>query len=58
MKGCIIKKLQIYLYKPQQITIQNQKKLLNSININRLELENRVKCIYIDKNKNVKIDFK
>jgi predicted acetyltransferase len=31
---------------------------LNLINITRLELENKVKCIYIDKYKNVKIDFK
>ena len=27
-------------------------------NITRLELENKVKCIYIDKNKNVKMDIK
>ena len=27
-------------------------------NLDRLELENKVKCIYIDKNKNVKIDIK
>ena len=27
-------------------------------NFDRLELENKVKCIYIDKNKNVKIDIK
>lgn len=38
------------------IEIINEK--LNLSNINRLELENKVKCIYIDKNKNVKIDFK
>lgn len=31
---------------------------LNLINITRLELKNIVKCIYIDKYKNVKIDFK
>ena len=31
---------------------------LNLSNITRLELENKVKCIYIDKNKNVKIDIK
>ena len=31
---------------------------LNLSNITRLELENIVKCIYIDKYKNVKIDFK
>ena len=33
-------------------------KKLNLSNITRLELENKVKCIYIDKNKNVKIDIK
>lgn len=38
------------------IEIINEK--LNLINIIRLELENKVKCIYIDKYKNVKIDFK
>ena len=27
-------------------------------NFDRLELENKVKCIYIDKNKNVNIDIK
>ena len=31
---------------------------LNLTHITRLELENKVKCIYIDKYKNVKIDFK
>lgn len=31
---------------------------LNLSNITRLELGNKVKCIYIDKNKNVKIDIK
>ena len=31
---------------------------LNLSNITRLELENKVKGIYIDKNKNVKIDIK
>lgn len=31
---------------------------LNLTNITRLKLENKVKCIYIDKYKNVKIDFK
>ena len=38
------------------IEIINEK--LNLSNITRLELENKVKCIYIDKNKNVKIDIK
>ena len=38
------------------IEIINEK--LNLSNITRLELENKVKCIYIDKYKNVKIDFK
>ncbi len=38
------------------IEITNEK--LNLTNITRLELENKVKCIYIDKYKNVKIDFK
>ena len=38
------------------IEITNEK--LNLYNITRLELENKVKCIYIDKYKNVKIDFK
>ncbi len=38
------------------IEIINEK--LNLTNITRLELENKVKCIYIDKYKNVKIDFK
>jgi site-specific DNA recombinase len=38
------------------IEIINEK--LNLINITRLELENKVKCIYIDKYKYVKIDFK
>ena len=38
------------------IEIINEK--LNLINITRLELKNIVKCIYIDKYKNVKIDFK
>ena len=33
-------------------------KKLNLSNITKLELENKVKCIYIDKYKNVKIDFK
>ena len=33
-------------------------KKLNLINITRLGLENKVKCIYIDKYKNVTIDFK
>ena len=33
-------------------------KKLNLSNITRLELENKVKYIYIDKDKNVKIDFK
>ena len=33
-------------------------KKLTLSNIARLELENKVKCIYIDKYKNVKIDFK
>lgn len=31
---------------------------LDLTNITRLELENKVKCIYIDKDKNVEIDFK
>lgn len=31
---------------------------LNLTNITRLELENKVKYIYIDKDKNVKINFK
>ena len=34
------------------------KKELNITDITRLELENKVKYIYIDKDKNVKIDFK
>ena len=34
------------------------KKKLNLTDITRLELENKVKYIYIDKDKNVKIDFK
>ena len=38
------------------IEIINEK--LNLSNITRLELENKVKYIYIDKNKNVKIDIK
>lgn len=38
------------------IEIINEK--LNLINITRLELKNIVKWIYIDKYKNVKIDFK
>lgn len=38
------------------IEIINEK--LNLTNITRLELENKVKYIYIDKNKNVKIDIK
>ena len=38
------------------IEIINKK--LNLSNITRLELENKVKYIYIDKNKNVKIDIK
>ena len=38
------------------IEIINEK--LNLTNITRLELENKVKCIYIDKDKNVEIDFK
>ena len=38
------------------IEIINEK--LNLSNITKLELENKVKCIYIDKYKNVKIDFK
>ena len=38
------------------IEIINEK--LNLINITRLELENKVKYIYIDKKKNVKIDIK
>ena len=32
-------------------------KRLNLTDITRLELENKVKYIYIDKDKNVKIDF-
>ena len=42
--------------KNKPIEIINEK--LNLSNITRLELENKVKCIYIDKYKNVKIDFK
>ena len=42
--------------KNKLIEIINEK--LNLSNITRLELENKVKCIYIDKNKNVKIDIK
>ena len=42
--------------KNKPIEIINEK--LNLSNITRLELENKVKCIYIDKNKNVKIDIK
>ena len=38
------------------IEIINEK--LNLTHITRLELENKVKCIYIDKYKNIKIDFK
>ena len=38
------------------IEIINEK--LNLTHITRLELENKVKCIYIDKYKNVKIDIK
>lgn len=38
------------------IEIINEK--LNLTNITRLELENKVKYTYIDKDKNVKIDFK
>ena len=34
------------------------KEKLNLTDNTRLELENKVKCIYIDKDKNVKIDFK
>ena len=34
------------------------KKKLNLTDITRLELENKVKYIYIGKDKNVKIDFK
>ena len=44
------------LVKNKLIEIINGK--LNLSNITRLELENKVKCIYIDKNKNVKIDIK
>ena len=36
----------------------NYKWKLNLTDITRLELENKVKYIYIDKDKNVKIDFK
>ena len=42
--------------KNKLIEIINEK--LNLSNITRLELENKVKCIYIDKNKNVKMDIK
>ena len=42
--------------KNKLIEIINEK--LNLSNITRLELENKVKCIYIDKNKNIKIDIK
>ena len=42
--------------KNKLIEIINEK--LNLSNITRLGLENKVKCIYIDKNKNVKIDIK
>ena len=42
--------------KNKLIEIINEK--LNLTHITRLELENKVKCIYIDKYKNVKIDFK
>lgn len=38
--------------------LQGKRRKLNLINITRLELENKVKYIYIDKNKNVKIDIK
>ena len=38
------------------IEIINEK--LNLTNITRLELENKVKYTYIDKGKNVEIDFK
>ena len=34
------------------------KEKLNLTDNTRLELENKVKCIYIDKYKNVKFDFK
>ena len=40
----------------QLIEIINER--LNLTDITRLELENKVKYIYIDKDKNVKIDFK
>ena len=42
--------------KNKLIEIINEK--LNLSNITRLELKNKVKCIYIDKNRNVKIDIK
>ena len=42
--------------KNKLIEIINEK--LNLSNITRLELENKVKCIYIDKYKNIKIDIK
>ena len=42
--------------KNKLIEIINEK--LNLSNITRLELENKVKYIYIDKYKYVKIDFK
>ena len=38
--------------------LQGKRRKLNLSNITRLELENKVKCIYIDKNKNIKIDIK
>ena len=38
------------------IEIINEK--FNLTNITGLELENKLKCIYIDKDKNVEIDFK
>ena len=42
--------------KNKLIEIINEK--LNLSNITRLELENKVKYIYIDKDRNIKIDFK
>ena len=38
--------------------LQGKRRKLDLSNITRLELENKVKCIYIDKNKNIKIDIK
>ena len=53
-----IKKNILYGYAPRGFLIDYLNEKLNFSNITRLELENKVKCIYIDKNKNIKIDIK